>query len=57
MSDRVENLVNMIDAYTLSGGHHLNVNVFFSDSLLDALVLPELYLQLTVRDSGYVVIF
>ncbi|MCD8308626.1 MAG: autonomous glycyl radical cofactor GrcA, partial [Clostridia bacterium] len=57
MSDRVENLVNMIDAYTMSGGHHLNVNVFNRDTLLDAQAHPEKYPQLTVRVSGYAVNF
>lgn len=57
MSDRVENLVNMIDAYALSGGHHLNVNVFSRDTLLDAQAHPEKYPQLTVRVSGYAVNF
>ena len=56
-SDRVENLVNMIDAYVEDGGHHLNVNVFNRDTLLDAQAYPEKYPQLTVRVSGYAVNF
>ena len=56
-SDRVENLVNMIDAYVEDGGHHLNVNVFNRDTLLDAQAHPEKYPQLTVRVSGYAVNF
>ena len=57
MSQRVENLVNMIDGYVESGGHHLNVNVFSRDMLIDAQAHPEKYPQLTIRVSGYAVNF
>ena len=57
MSERVENLVNMIDGYVEDGGHHLNVNVFKRETLLDAQAHPEKYPQLTVRVSGYAVNF
>ena len=47
----------MLDGYASKGGHHLNINVFNRDTLLDAMEHPEEYPQLTIRVSGYAVNF
>ncbi|PTG22936.1 formate C-acetyltransferase [Staphylococcus chromogenes] len=52
-----QNLVSILDGYAMQHGHHLNINVFNRETLLDAMEHPEEYPQLTVRVSGYAVNF
>lgn len=59
LEERTAHLVNVMDGYFEKGAHHLNVNVFGTEKLIDAMEHPEKpeYANFTIRVSGYAVKF
>ena len=57
--ERIQNLVQVMDGYFDQGAHHLNVNIFGTEKLIDAMEHPEKeeYANFTIRVSGYAVKF
>ncbi|MBR5535597.1 MAG: formate C-acetyltransferase [Clostridia bacterium] len=58
-AEQTEKLAQILDGYFDQGGHHVNINVFGTEKLIDAMEHPEKeeYANFTIRVSGYAVKF